>query len=406
MNQRKKFARQIALIIFLSGCILSKSGAQSSAGYGIKLQAIRGSVYPHDKQIKKIIDQPVSGAELSVEYQTLGEKPWQQYNNFPVVGVGAVWLNLGNPSQLGHAFALYPYINYRLLDTKFFKLRVKAGMGASYLTKTYYNTNADNYQSLQSGNAAIGSNLNVYFSGGGSLEIPIYNGLSLTADYTWNHMSNGSVVVPNSGLNLLNAFAGIKYTPNYKAFNRPEKAEHPDLNRNFKWECILSGGVRQLFYRDKKNFPIGSISIAAYKPLSNFYQMGLGVDGFYDGAYDGNTKFERSYITSDQLQNKLRAGISWRHELLLGKITAGLQFGIYLYDPLKNLEPKDLVVSNGGLPLNKPLIYTYDIDKEDGWLYTRAVFKYAVTDHLLLSVGLKTHLQKAEFIEWGVGYKL
>jgi hypothetical protein len=28
---------------------------------------------------------------------------------------------------------------------------------------------------------------------------------------------------------------------------------------------------------------------------------------------------------------------------------------------------------------NKPLIYAYDIEKEDGWLYTRASLKYAFT---------------------------
>ena len=403
MNQRKKFARQIALIIFLSGCILSKSGAQSSAGYGIKFQAIRGSVYPHDKQIKKIIDQPVSGAELSVEFQTLGEKPWQQFNNFPIVGLGAVWLSLGNPTLLGDAFALYPYMNFRLLETKFFKLRVKAGMGASYLTKTYYKTNTDNYQTL-TGNTAIGSHLNIYFAGGANMEVPITSGVSITADYTWNHMSNGSVVTPNTGLNLLNTFVGIKYIPNYRNAANPQKQEYPNINRNISWECIASGGVRQLYYKDKMNFPIGSLSVAAYKPLTNFYQMGLGLDGFYDGVFDGHdSKYTRTYLHTDELKNKFRAGISWRHELLLGKITAGFHFGLYIYDPIKNLEP----YSEANIkPLNKPLIYTYDIDKEDGWLYTRAVFKYAVTDHLLFSVGLKTHLQKAEFIEWGVGYKL
>jgi hypothetical protein len=79
---------------------------------------------------------------------------------------------------------------------------------------------------------------------------------------------------------------------------------------------------------------------------------------------------------------------------------------LYLYDPLKNLEPYDVVKSNGGTPLNKGIIYPYNIDQEDGWLYTRASLKYMLTNHIMLSLGLKTHLQKAEFIEWGLGYRL
>lgn len=39
-------------------------------------------------------------------------------------------------------------------------------------------------------------------------------------------------------------------------------------------------------------------------------------------------------------------------------------------------------------------------------VYTRASLKYKLTPHLLLHIGLKAHLHKAEFIEWGVGYQL
>jgi hypothetical protein len=51
------------------------------------------------------------------------------------------------------------------------------------------------------------------------------------------------------------------------------------------------------------------------------------------------------------------------------------------------------------------LIYKYNIEKEDGWFYTKDVLKYALDEHILLSLGLKTHLQKAEFIDAGIGYK-
>jgi hypothetical protein len=402
MNQKKFNFTHFLIILSLVLIKLETIRAESSTSYSFKLQSINGSVYPHDKQIKKLIDNPVTGLECSVDFQTLGNKPWHYYNNYPIVGIGAVWLNLGNQSLLGHAFALYPYINYNLWDTKYFKLRIKGGMGASYLTKTYYNTNTDNFQSLQSGNSAIGSNLNVFFSGGASLEIPIIYGISFTADYTWNHMSNGSVVVPNSGLNLLNIYSGIKYTPNYKSTNKIEQKDYQNLSRAFKWECLASGGIRQLYYQDDKSFAIGSISIGIYKPLTNFYQMGIGLDGFYDGVYNGNTKFKRTYLKSDELSNKLRAGLSWRHELLIGKITAGIHLGLYLYDPLKNASPYNDAIGNS---LNKGIVYPYNIDDEDGWLYTRATIKYALTNHLIFAVGLKTHLQKAEFIEWGVGYQ-
>lgn len=393
----------IIILIFSAGLLK----AQTAEQYSIKLEGIYGHVLAHDQHVKELVLNPVTGGELSIEFQTMGEKPWHLFNSFPIVGVGAVWLNLGNPQKLGNAFALYPYICFPLVRTNFFRLNLKAGAGVSYLTKTYYNTNTDSLgntlPTLTGTNSAIGSALNVYFSGGGSVEIPIVKGFSFMAEYTWNHMSNGSTVTPNSGLNLLNGFIGLKYSPNYDKFHpSPARCCIDDIPREFSFEIIASGGFRQLYYRDNKTYPIASIVLGVYRPLSNFYRMGLGIDAFYDGVYNGKTQFERTYITTDELKNKLRVGISWQHEILLGRLTTGFDFGLYLYDPLKNLSPYN-VAKNG--TLNKPLIYSYNIDNEDGWFYTRATLKYAIDQHYFISVGLKTHLQKAEFIEWGLGYK-
>ena len=99
----------------------------------------------------------------------------------------------------------------------------------------------------------------------------------------------------------------------------------------------------------------------------------------------------------------MRAGISLQPEFVIGKLTAGFHFGVYLYDPIKHLEPYAQAQQN---QLSKGIFYPYNITKEDGWLYTRASLKYEVTPHLLLAIGLKTHLHRAEFIEWGLGYRL
>jgi len=395
-----------ALLFFLIALFSNWLPAQTFDQYSIKLQGIYGNIIPHDEHVKALVLNPVSGAELSVEFQTSNEKPWYQFTAFPVLGVGGVWLNLGNPAKLGNALALYPYICFPLIRSNFLKLNLKAGAGVSYLSKTYYNTNKDslgNPLPLNSTNAAIGSNLNVYFSGGGSLEIPIAAGFSLTADYTWNHMSNGSAVTPNSGLNLLNGFVGLKYTPNYNKYSLPTKRDYENISRKFSLEFIASGGFRQLYYKDNKTYPIATLGVGVYRPLTNFYQMGLAIDAFYDGVYDGTTKLQRTYLTTNEFKNKVRIGISWQHEVLMGRVTASFDFGLYMYNPLKNLEPYDLAKTT---TQNKPLIYAYDIDKEDGWFYTRAALKYAIDKHLFISIGLKTHLQKAEFIEWGLGYKL
>jgi hypothetical protein len=403
------------LFIFLFILLSNLLPAQTFDQYSFKIQGIYGNIIPHDQHVKALVLNPVTGAEFSVEFQTMNEKPWHQFNGFPIFGVGTVWLNLGNPAKLGNALAIYPYLCFPLIRTNFLKLNLKAGAGVSYLTKTYFNTNTDllgNLLPLDSTNAAISSNLNVFFSGGGNLEIPLGNGFSLTADYTWNHISNGSIVAPNSGLNFLNGFVGLKYFPNYKKFKFPTKQNFQNIPRKFSIEIIASGGFRQYFYLDQKTYPIGSVVFGVYRPLTNFYRMGLAIDAFYDGVYDGTSLYKRTYLTSNEFKNKIRIGTSWQHELLLGRLSAGFDLGIYLYNPLKNLSPVYIYTGQLINPnQNKPLIYPYNIDKngvqsgEDGWFYTRATLKYAIDKHLFISLGLKTHLQKAEFIEWGFGYR-
>jgi len=391
------------LLLFVIG--ITQLQAQTSEQYSFKIQGIYGTIIPHDQHVKPLIENHVTGTEMSVEFQTQGEKAWHQFNGFPVIGLGAVWLNLGNPEKLGNAFALYPYLSYSLLRTKHFSLSLKAGVGASYLTKTFGNTNTNSLGAtipFDSTNAAIGSAVNVYLSGGGSLEIPISKGFSMTAEYTWNHMSNGSAVVPNSGLNLLNGFIGLKYFPEYRKHHLPTHQILEGIPRKLTVEVIASGGFRQLFYQDNKTYPIASIVVSAYRPLTNYYRMGLGIDLFYDGVYDGTSLYKRTYLTTNELKNKIRMGTSWHHEVLIGRLTAGFDFGVYLYDPLKNKSP---YIDASNLTLIKGIIYPYDINTEDGWFYSRATLKYALSRHIFISLGLKTHLQKAEFVEWGLGYR-
>ena len=375
--------------------------AQTSSSYQIKAECIYGNILKHTTHLNNLVKDPVQGGEIAIEWQTFGEKPWHQYYNFPKIGISLVGMDLGNPEMLGQLLAVYPYLNLKLIDLKYFKLQLKGGAGMSFLNKRFDNTATD-LNNLNTGNAAIGSILNVYFAGGANIEVPIFSGISLIGGYNWNHASNGSFYQPNSGINMLNATVGLSYFPNYKQYKSPTKSQIASLPQKFTFEFIASGGARELYYKDDKMFPTGSLVLSAYRQLGNNLRLGIGIDGFYDGVYDGNTQFKRTVLTSNELKNKIRVGISFQPEFVFGKLTAGMHFGLYLYNPLRNLEPYADAMAG---TLNKPLIYNYDVEKEDGWLYTRASVKYAFTNHLFISLGLKTHLQKAEFIEWGLGYR-
>ncbi|HLP04691.1 MAG TPA: acyloxyacyl hydrolase [Paludibacter sp.] len=404
------------ILLFLSGLSCVGSWAQSNQFYEIKAEYIQGNILKHTEHIANLIKGPVTGGEVALEWQTMGKKPWSQYLGFPKVGLGAVYLSLSNPDTLGNVWAVYPYLKFPIVKTRAISIYIKPGAGVSYVTKTFHDAiayDASGNIVFDRSNAAIGSHLNVYFAGSLNVDIPLKYGLSLTGDAGWNHVSNGSFYQPNSGINMLNCGVGLKYMPDYKDFKRPKRRDIGNIPRRWAVDMVLSGGTRQLYFKDNKFFPIGSVTLAAFYPLTNFYRTGIGFDAFYDGVYgevnsaaraSGNTTaYKFTYITSNVLANKIRVGISWQHEVIIGKLAAGIHAGLYLYNPVRNLEPYATAKSS---ILDKGFIYPYDIEKENGWLYTRASLKYLLAKNLFLSLGLKTHLYKAEFIEWGLGCRL
>ena len=399
-RNKKKF-----LLLPMFFAIYSFGFAQTFKNYSLSADFIYGEILKHNKHLENLVKGPLKGGEFSIEWQTMGEKAWHQYLNFPSVGISTAFLDFSHPDTLGYAVALYPYLKFPIVRQQHFNMAFKAGGGLSYVTKTFYNATAyhpDGSVYLNKSNAAIGSHVNVYLTANLNMEIPLTKGWSITSNWGWNHTSNGSIVQPNSGINMLDMYLGIKYFPNYERYIPPKPQPLPDLPHKIEIEMAFTGGIRQLYYKDDKTYPIGTFNIAAYRTMTNFYRMGWGADLFYDGVFNGKSAFKRTYLTTDELKYKLRIGASFRHELLVGRLTTGFHFGLYLYNPVKNLEPYE-EAKNG--TLNKPLIYKYNIEKEDGWFYTKAVLKYALDEHFLLSLGLKTHLQKAEFIDAGIGYK-
>ncbi|MDR1653720.1 MAG: acyloxyacyl hydrolase [Prevotellaceae bacterium] len=406
--------KNILNLICLFSIISISANGQGLRNYSFKLEGLYGSLQKHNEHLNNLVKGSITGAAISFEWQTDGSEAWHQYFNFPSVGVSGTFMNLGNPQMLGQLFAVYPYLQLPIVRSEGLQLNVKPGAGVSFITKYYGNTpnnSTDPTIDFNHSNGAIGSALNVFLALGVNAEYEIARGFKASLGVAWNHASNGSIIQPNSGINMINAYIGVAYTPNAELTRIVRRGLIDYLPRRISVETTLSGGVRQLYYKDRKNYPIASLNVAAYYPLTNSYRMGLGIDAFYDGVYAYKNVpqeaglYLRTYISEDKFANKLRAGVSWRHELVFGNFTAGFHFGVYLYDPIKNLEPYNNVMNNGGKPLNKGIFYKYNIDKEDGWLYTRAVAKYYFSDHFFVSAGLKTHLQKAEFIEWGLGYR-
>ena len=406
--------------------------AADFAPYKIKGQFIGGWIYPHDASIiKPLTKGPVLGGEIAFELASDGSKQWQKDFNMPDLGFALQVLDLGNPQITGQMISLYPYVNIPMVNSEKIRFNAKMGMGAAFATKpcdldaAIADPRAIKQKAAEY-NFAIGGVFNFAISAGMNIEVPVHKNVSLTADVMFNHISSASTSQPNAGLNMFNGYVGLKYLME----RRNEKGEitpnssllTPNSLKRWSGEVILSGGFKKLYYKDTKYFGTASLNLEGYYHTCRQHRIGVGLDLFYDGAYaqtvaqdasgkyywtDENTYFGRTFTPNNNFENKLRLGLNIANELTIGKVGIFAHFGIYLYDPVKNMEPGGEILealNKGETPKKKGLFYPYDINKEDGWNYFRIGVKYHFTEHFLVNLSFKTHLQKVEFFELGVGY--
>ena len=356
---------------------------------------------------------PVYGGDVSVTFRP----EWQSLRdwNGAGVGVGLSYRNMGHP-LMGHAIAPYTYLDIPIIRLARFSLGIHSGIGAAFMTKTYRNTVSESaeYQSLEGANQSIGSVFNFYFPEALYIGFPIAGGWSVFARGGWYHISNGSIRQPNSGYNIFSASAGVRYAAGEEptVSRVAEKSGKPA--RAWEVEMSFTGGGRQVYYKDRQTFFVGEIQAAAYWRAHAIFRLGGGVDVFYDGAYvrrEVSSSWKKTNYAGADADGKdcWRVGVSIQPEFVVGRLTAGLHVGAYLYDPVRELEPYDEAVASPSGRIAKPLFYRYDLWKAgsagyaDGWLYTQVVVRYHLPWHVFVQGTMKSHVTKVEFVSVGVG---
>ncbi len=416
---------KIAIILITLGvCVAAaanKSTFFSQNNYSITGKFVGGYIFPMSKNLVNTAKKPMLGAELAIEFPNLTKHNWYRYLGEPTVGATVAYYNLGNDDVLGSVVALYPYLLVPIVDNGTFRLDYKIGAGLSFFNKRWNTCDTLHGVNAETANSAIGSVVNAYITTGLGMNVAFSSNWQLRLGVDYVHMSNGSVLQPNSGINMITASIGATYVINNYCVSCNKSSLLGYLEPfPYEWSInmSLSGGARELYYRDNKMYPTGSFHLGATYHIAPFYAVGGGLDMFYDGVFvvqgttadmspaikvqqQVNTHFNKYLITEDAIGNKFRAGVSLSNEFIIGRVTAILDWGIYFYDPIRNkYDPKVMGDKKRGM------FYKYNIDREDGWNYFRLGLRCRVWNNLFLQTSLKSHLHKAEFIEFGIGYQI
>ncbi len=357
-----KYGLLVVLLIYFK----SISAQESNKNLGISFTQHYGFLAPHNALVNEIIKNHIKIFELSVYRQTDGEKQWHRYYNYPVIGLSAVIFNTGNSESLGRIYGVLPFVDFPLNKWKV-EWNLKFGYGAGFVEKPF--NRKSNYKNL-----VIGSHVNALIYFNSHWNFPITERVKATAGISFTHLSNGSLKRPNLGINMFSTNAGISYyfgNPVVKDLSNVEKRE-----KEFSHVILANVGVKEVDKIGGKKYMIYNTSYNIMRTVSNKSTLGLGTDFFY------NSSLEPLIL---RLQNEdkgkfgnFRMGLSGIYSMDMGKVSMLMQIGGYLHT-------------------------SYDFDKK---IYTRIGTRYRINDKIFVNLSLKTHFFVADFIEYGIGYRI
>ncbi len=360
-----KLTRSWLLIIT---CILTyKCSAQpkrqkTPANISIGIQQYFGSFLATAPKASFIRDSYSSFTELAVSQQTRGNKEWHQYNNYPEVGVGAIYGNLGSRQYLGKSFSVFPFVRFPLLQNNQFKLKFRAGTGFTWIEKPY--DVVSNHK-----NTLIGSHLNHYIHLSVENELRLGKTVSLNAGLAFIHMSNAGAQLPNFGLNFPMVTGGFRYSFNEKIV-RDTTVISPASRKQIR--ILLSAGRKQTPWVSSPHYTVGILGAEIGKLISPAQLVGGGLAVFHDPSL---TKDPTGYTLTKNKSKNIQVGLQLLYERKLGRLSIPLQVGYYLLHPAKR-----------------------------GNLYQNVGLRYQLSKNLSAFYTLKVHAGKADYLHTGLAY--
>jgi hypothetical protein len=333
-----------------------------------------GFLYSHHLELDKF-QAHYPAYEFSIEQATWGAKRWEVAYAYPLIGISFWYSKLGNFEEIGSAYAIYPFINFPIFYNDVQSVNFRLGLGLSYLSNNF--DRIENYK-----NFAIGSHVNV----AGSLYLEYRRKLgrifTVSGGVGLTHFSNGATKTPNYGLNIITANIGVSafINPPNESFDKKVLPElYPfefDGRKDLDVEFSFTYASKDMTEQYGERFNVYGMYINALKRISYKSKIGGGFNLIYDqsDAYILNwsgEEVEHNYQT-------IKPGLSAAYELVVSKISFMFNFGFYLYT----------------------------LEKSEGQVFQCLTLKYYFIDDVFAEVVLNSNWGKAEYVGFGLGYKL
>ena len=312
--------------------------------------------------------------EIIIQQLTYGKYQWERTYAYPLIGFSFFYSGYGNNPALGKIYAVMPFINFPLYQHKNFSAGFRLALGLGYVSKPF--DRLTNYKNL-----AIGSHVNAAANMMFEARYRINYYLTVTSGISLQHFSNGSLKLPNFGLNAPLLNVGVAY--------RPFK-ENRDIHDRYyaptaPYEAIIRHSIEfniggLLGYKNMQavfgqNFIVYHLFENTFVRISQKSKAGLGLDVSYDPSQI--KILERHDIPVPNKMSIIRPGINGAYQLVLSQVGFIFNLGYYLAGK----------------------------EKSNGPLYEKLSLQYNFSKDIFAMVMLKVHWGRADYIGWGLGYK-
>ncbi len=298
-----------------------------------------------------------------------GSQSWEQAYHCAETGVAFFYAWLGNPAQLGNEIGVYPFINFHLQRSYRERFYLRTGIGLAYLPVKF--NQQTNHKDI-----LIGSHINTMINLRLTNHYYLSDKLRLETGFGITHCSNGSFQTPNLGINLLTVNTGLSYCidgpKTVGIIAHPDTVKHNKISQEF----FIAAGATEIEPPGGSRYGAATFSYTAYHIINSKNKIGGGIDVFYNNANLTEMAEDSIHVTSP-VQN-IQVGLKAAYEVVIGELALPLEMGCYLYTK-----------STG-----------------HGYEYNRIGIRYYATKHFIANISLLTHYASADYVEWGVGYRL
>lgn len=186
------------------------------------------------------------------------------------------------------------------------------------------------------------------------------------------HYSNGNFGQPNLGINMPCLFLAAKQSDGNNNYYKPLYPENPNT---VEWQPSLRFGKKQMSMDDPRNIFNYVAELKVLYPYKPWRFWTAAINGFYDRTYV-YTKFQP--LPKAGLNKSAEISISGGHEYRVGRVGMVADLGFYLYRP----------------------------DDTKRKYYQALGVKYYISPSLTAMVLMRTHLSMADYLEWGISYRI